>query len=818
MSDSPDGGVRNGNGATDYTGENIQVLKGLEAVRKRPAMYIGSTDTHGLHHLVYEVVDNSIDEAMAGHCDMISVTIHPDNSVTIEDNGRGIPVDMIAEEGKPAAEVVLTVLHAGGKFDRESYKVSGGLHGVGVSVVNALSETLSAEIRRDGGVHRIAFARGETASPLAVVGKSRKTGTKITFKPDTEVFTETEFSFDVLSGRLRELSFLNAGLKITILDERTGKTHDFQYKGGIVSFVQHLNQNKTPLHNKPIFIEGEKDGVQVEVALQYNDSYQETLFSFANNINTHDGGTHLIGFRSALTRGVNQYANQGNLLKGVKENLTGDDLREGLTAVVSVKVPEPQFEGQTKNRLGNSEIKGLVDSMVYEKLTAFLEENPPVARKIIEKALEAARARDAARKAKELARRKGALDSAGLPGKLADCQERDPARCELFLVEGDSAGGSAKQARDRRFQAILPLKGKILNVEKARVDKMLSSQEIRTMITALGTGIGSEDYDSARLRYGKIIIMTDADVDGAHIRTLLLTFFFRNMRDLFERGNIYIAQPPLYGVRRGKEITYLKDDAAFRDHLIENGIAGRKVAGENAQGTLAGQRLAAWLKKISRLEAIASRAERRGLPAFVLISLGACAAEGTKALSAESSSKSFFTSLLKEWRVSRPEVSQASFSIETDPDADSDAVRVLLRWKRGGLPMECLVNRHLMESADLREANALSSQIRETFPPPYRLEGEGSFPEADGPLCLLGQVLETGKKGQTIQRYKGLGEMNPEQLWATAMNPETRDLLVVTVGDETDADEIFSKLMGDQVEPRREFIEKNALDVTSLDI
>ncbi len=818
MSNSPDGGLRNGNGATDYTGENIQVLKGLEAVRKRPAMYIGSTDTHGLHHLVYEVVDNSIDEAMAGHCDQVSVTIHTDNSVTIEDNGRGIPVDLIPEEGKPAAEVVLTVLHAGGKFDRESYKVSGGLHGVGVSVVNALSGSLSAEIRRDGNVHRIEFVRGETVSPLAVVGKSRKTGTKITFKPDNEVFTETEFSFDVLSGRLRELSFLNAGLKISILDERTGKTHEFQYKGGIVSFVQHLNRNKTPLHGKPIFIEGEKDGVQVEVALQYNDSYQETLFSFANNINTHDGGTHLIGFRSALTRGVNQYANQGNLLKGAKENLTGDDLREGLTAVVSVKVPEPQFEGQTKNRLGNSEIKGLVDSMVYEKLAAFLEENPPVARKIIEKALEAARARDAARKAKELARRKGALDSAGLPGKLADCQERDPARCELFLVEGDSAGGSAKQARDRRFQAILPLKGKILNVEKARVDKMLSSQEIRTMITALGTGIGSEDYDSARLRYGKIIIMTDADVDGAHIRTLLLTFFFRNMRDLFEKGNIYIAQPPLYGVRRGKETTYLKDDAAFRDHLIENGIAGRKVSGKNGQAALAGQRLAGWLKRISRLEAIASRAERRGLPAFVLVSLGARAVEGTKALSSEASVKPFFASLVKEWKISRPEVSQVSFSVEADPDADSDAVRVLLRWKRGGLPMECMVNRHLMESADLREANNLSLQIRETFPPPYRLEGDGAFPEADGPLCLLGQVLEAGKKGQTIQRYKGLGEMNPEQLWATAMNPETRDLLRVEVGDETDADEIFTKLMGDQVEPRREFIEKNALDVTSLDI
>ena len=497
MANGTDDRPNNGNGS-DYTGENIQVLKGLEAVRKRPAMYIGSTDTHGLHHLVYEVVDNAIDEAMAGYCDTISVAIHADDSVTVEDNGRGIPVDIMPEEGKPAAEVVLTILHAGGKFDRDTYKVSGGLHGVGVSVVNALSETLCAEIRRDGAVHQIDFVRGETVSPLRVTGKSRKNGTKITFKPDTEIFTETEFSFDVLSQRLRELSFLNAGLKISILDERNDKSHDFQYKGGIVSFVQHLNRNKTPLHAKPVLVEGEKDGVQVEVALQYNDAYQETVFSFVNNINTHDGGTHLTGFRQALTRAINQYANQGNLLKGHKENLRGDDLNEGLTAVVSVKVPEPQFEGQTKNRLGNSEVKGLVDSMVYEKLMTCFEENPSVPKKIIEKGLEAARAREAARKAKELVR-KGPMDAAGLPGKLADCQEKDPARCELFIVEGDSAGGSAKQARDRRYQAILPLKGKILNVEKARIDKMLTSAEIRTMVTALGTGIGKENYEADKL-------------------------------------------------------------------------------------------------------------------------------------------------------------------------------------------------------------------------------------------------------------------------------------------------------------------------------
>jgi DNA gyrase subunit B len=819
MANRPNGVVRNGNGADDYTGDNIKVLKGLEAVRKRPAMYIGSTDVHGLHHLVYEVVDNSIDEAMAGHCDAIAVTIHPDNSVTVDDNGRGIPVDVMEGEGMSAAEVVLTVLHSGGKFDRDTYKVSGGLHGVGVSVVNALSERLEAEIRRDGSVYRLAFSRGKTTAPIKATGKSRKTGTKITFKPDTEIFTEMELHFDTLSQRLRELSFLNAGLKISILDERTGKSHEFQYKGGIASFVQHLNRSKNTLHGKPIFVEGEKDGVQAEMALQYNDSYQETVFAFANNINTHDGGTHLIGFRSALTRAVNQYAQKGNLLKGVKENLSGDDLREGLTAVVSVKVPEPQFEGQTKHRLGNSEVKGIVDSLVYEKLATFFEETPSVARKIVEKALEAARAREAARKAKELARRKGALDSAGLPGKLADCQETDPARCEVFLVEGDSAGGSAKQARDRRYQAILPLKGKILNVEKARIDKMLSSQEIRTMITALGTGIGKEDFDPARLRYGKVIIMTDADVDGAHIRTLLLTFFFRHMRKLIEGGRIFIAQPPLYGIRKGKGMTYLKDDAAYREFLIENGIQGRRVSGGNGQGLITGQRLSTWLKKISRLEEIAFRAERRGMPTFVLLSLAPRAAEGAKALESEKGAKKFFSSLVSEWKVSRPDVTHVTFGIGPDPDADTEGVvRVTLRWKRGGLPMECTIDRNRLAMADLRESNALSTQIRDTLPPPYRLGEDGAFPEADGPLCLLEQVLEAGKKGQTIQRYKGLGEMNPEQLWETAMNPETRDLLRVEIGDETDADEIFTKLMGDQVEPRREFIEKNALEVSTLDI
>ncbi len=805
-----------------YDASNIQVLEGLEAVRKRPAMYIGSTDSHGLHHLVYEIVDNAIDEAMAGYCDTIGVVIHADDSVTVDDNGRGIPVDMIEEEGMSAAEVVLTVLHAGGKFDRDTYKVSGGLHGVGVSVVNALSVRLTAEIRRDGQVHQLSFERGLTVSPLTVIGKTKKNGTKITFKPDSEIFTETEFSFDTLSGRLRELSFLNAGIKITITDERSEKSHEFVYEGGISSFVEHLNRSKSPLHPKPVYIDGEREGVRTEVAIQYNDSYQETVYAFANNINTHDGGTHLIGFRSALTRAINTYANASNLLKGVKENLSGDDLREGLTAVISVKVPEPQFEGQTKNKLGNSEVKGLVDSLVYEKLTIYFEENPSVAKKIIEKAVEAARARDAARKARDLVRRKGALDSASLPGKLADCQEKDPTLCELFLVEGDSAGGSAKQARDRRFQAILPLKGKILNVEKARVDKMLSSQEIRYLITAMGTGIGADDFDAGRVRYGKIIIMTDADVDGAHIRTLLLTFFFRNMKALIENGNIFIAQPPLFGIRKGKEMTYLKDESAFRDHLIENGSTGRCVTatgGDSAGAeSISGQKLTGWLKKISRLEGLSARFERRGLPSFVLMPLGARSVEGLAALSDENSAQTFFGSLVDDMKISRPEIVFSDFAVENDPDSDGEGVRVVLKWKRGGIPMEYKIDRKLLVSSELREANALFTSLRETIAPPYRLEGDGTFPEADGPLCLLGQLLEIAKKGHTIQRYKGLGEMNPEQLWETAMDPTKRDLLRVEIGDGDDADIIFSELMGDLVEPRRRFIETNALNVSSLDI
>ena len=798
-----------------YTAENIKVLKGLEAVRKRPAMYVGSTDSYGLHHLVYEVVDNSVDEAVAGYCTQISVTINTDATVTVDDNGRGIPVELHKEEKISAATVVLTTLHAGGKFDNDTYKVSGGLHGVGVSVVNALSEWLDLEVRREGKIYRQRFRKGLPENDLKTAGNTRKSGTTITFKPDGEIFQETDFSYDVISGRLRELSFLNGGLRIYVSDERTGKSNEFYYKGGIRAFVEHLNRNKRSLFDKPIYIHGEREGIIAEVALQYNDSYQERVLSFANNIHTHEGGSHLIGFRSALTRAINIYANARNLLKNVKEKLQGDDVREGLSGVISVKLPEPQFEGQTKTKLGNSEVKGLVDSLVYERLSNFFEENPSVVKKIVEKGVDAARAREAARKAKELTRRKGALDSSTLPGKLADCQEKDPALSEIFIVEGDSAGGSAKQARDRRCQAILPLKGKILNVEKARFDKMLSSQEIRTLITALGTGIGKDEYDLSRLRYGKVILMTDADVDGAHIRTLLLTFFYRQMKELVERGHLYIAQPPLYGGKRGKSIRYVKDEAELEELLIDQGKEGVRVLREKGPA-ITGSRLFTFTRKVARFKSLLLRKERKGVPVH-LVKLLALRGEldGGK-LEDKAFLKTYFSNLGDLLPGLSEEVDDYAFEIDEEEENGNYFVHISL--KERGVERNTRIDYRFVNSSIFRELKSIAFTLQNTVPLPLRVKMNGEEVEVHTYLELLDLVMEQGKKGLYIQRYKGLGEMNPDQLWETTMDPETRVMKRVTVEDALYTDEIFTVLMGDRVEPRREFIDKNALEVSFLDI
>jgi DNA gyrase subunit B len=786
----------------DYGAEQIKVLEGLEAVRMRPAMYIGSTGTDGLHHLVYEVVDNSVDEALAGFCTEVHAIIHIDNSVTVIDNGRGIPTEIMPNEGKPAAEVVLTKLHAGGKFDNSAYKVSGGLHGVGISVVNALSEWVNLEIWRGGKVYVQSYARGVPVTPLEMTGHTDRRGTKVAFKPDDKIFESTEFSFDILSQRLRELAFLNRGLLITIEDERTEKKHEFHYTGGIVSFVEHLNKNKTSLHDKVIYFEGVREGIDLQIAMQYNDGYQEQIFAFANNINTHEGGTHMIGFKAALTGTLNNYAVANNLFKEVKENLSGDDVREGLVAVISVKLPNPQFEGQTKTKLGNSEVKGIVQTMVNEGLGDYLETNPGLGKKIVGKALEAARAREAARRARELVRRKGALDSTSLPGKLADCQERSPELSEIFIVEGDSAGGSAKQGRDRRTQAILPIKGKILNVEKARYDKMLTHTEIVAMITALGTGIGQDDFDVSKLRYHKVIIMTDADVDGSHIRTLLLTFFYRQMAELIERGHVYIAQPPLFKLKKGKNEQYIKDERQMSRFLLKKATENLTV---EVRGTeVKGRELTSLLEKLIELNGVFFKVDRHFRDARVIELLLNMGAE----------SRAFLGDKEKV-QVLAGKIESFGYSTEILTDEEHSVQKLIYRQ---GSQTPRMVGYQQLSSPEYQRLLVLHKAIAEKDQPPFTVKTENSSIALKDRGELIAHIMELGKKDLHIQRYKGLGEMNPEQLWETTMDPEKRTLLQVQINDAVLTDDIFTILMGDAVEPRRKFIEDNALEVKNLDI
>jgi DNA gyrase subunit B len=810
--DSEGGDLRENGGAGTVTGEygaaEIQVLKGLEPVRERPAMFIGNTGPEGLHHLVYEVVDNSVDEAMGGYCDEIKVTVHSDNSVTVEDNGRGIPVDMHATENLPAVEVVMTRLHAGGKFDSGAYKVSGGLHGVGVSVVNALSAYLEVEIRRDGQVYLQRYERGKTVTPLTVTGKTKRRGTQVTFLPDAEIFSEIHFSYDILAQRLRELSFLNGGVRINLLEELSGRKNEFHYEGGIVSFVQYLNRNKTPIHPDPIYLSGSKGGIQMEIACQYNDTYNEQIFSFANNINTREGGSHLSGFKAGLTRAINQYMAMSDLPKNLKNgHLQGEDVREGLIAVISVKLPHPQFEGQTKTKLGNSDVKGLVENLLYEHLLTFMGENPAVARHILTKLLEAARAREAARRARDLVRKKGALGDMTLPGKLADCQERDPSRREIYLVEGDSAGGSAKQARDRRFQAILPLKGKIINVEKARFERMLENSEVRTLISSLGSDLSQEVVNMDDLRYHKVIIMTDADVDGAHIRTLLLTFFYRQMAPLVEGGYLYIAQPPLYRLTRGNEKTYLKDDGEFKKYLLQRGIEKKRLR-LGPQRTLEGAPLSEALEKVIAFQEYLNRFEKRGLARKVvrlLLDHGVVSKESLR-------HEEGLQAVLQALGATKNLTARLEFDEE-------HTCWALLVTTHGREDVEIRLDWELLGNSDFQSLVRLDQQDMADFKaPPHRLESKDKtwdFVDLDQMLTF---VLEEGQKGITIQRFKGLGEMNPEQLWETTMDPETRTLLKVNIADAGEADYIFNVLMGDKVEPRRDFIQNNVLELNELDI
>lgn len=798
------------NDTTKYTEDSIKVLEGLQAVRKRPSMYIGNVDLEGLHHLVYEVMDNSVDEAMAGVCDTIEIVIHKDNTVSVTDNGRGIPVGIHKTEGVPAVEVVMTKLHAGGKFDNDSYKVSGGLHGVGVSVVNALSRFLEVEIYSDGKIYHQTYAKGVKTSELRVIGNTDRRGTKVHFAPDTEIMNTDNFVFETLDRRIREMAFLNKGLTISIQDERSDEKNVYCYEGGIVSFVEYLNRRSIALH-PPVFIEGVKNDVQIQVSLQYNDSYQDKIFSFANNINTVEGGFHLIGFKTALTRAINQYAASGNIPKGLKAKITGDDVREGLTAVISIRIRSPQFEGQTKTKLGNSEVKGLVESLVADRLNVYFEENPSVAKKIVEKSVDAARARDAARRAKDLARSKGALGDASLPGKLAECQLSDPKDRELFLVEGDSAGGSAKQGRDRKFQAILPLRGKILNVEKARFDKILRSEEIKNIITALGTGVGKEEYDITKIRYHKIIIMTDADVDGSHIRTLLLTFFYRQMPELIENGYLYIAQPPLFRVGKAKSAQYLKNEQEYRDYQLQKISAQRRVKIQSSDKILSDHTLHVFLGDLSDYFDIVSKMELQGIDPELLEILILENVEDRTYLSDPVKMENLKAILV-----------QAGYDVQ-DPvwDADKDVFEITVQNTSNKDIKPIRIGRSFIYSANYQRLYALGKKMAELDNPPFCVtstEKQGDEVLLQEKRQLLDFLMEDAKKGISIQRYKGLGEMNPDQLWETTMNPEKRNMLRVRVEDAVLADETFTVLMGDEVEPRREFIQNNALEVSMLDI
>jgi len=804
----------------DYGVDKIKVLEGLDAVRKRPGMYIGDTAERGYHHLVFEVVDNAIDEAMAGYCNSIGVVIHSDNSISVEDDGRGIPTDIHETEGISGVEVVLTKLHAGGKFESKAYKVSGGLHGVGVSVVNALSEKLKVEVRRQGSLYTQEYRQGAPLAPLAKVGPSTTTGTKVTFLPDKEIFPEVEpFKFDYLANRFRELAFLNAGIRITFKDERSGKKSEFHYEGGIVSFIKHLNKAKAALYPEPISIAETREGITVDVSMQHNDSYTEAVYSFANNINTIEGGTHMAGFRTALTRVMNNYASANGYLKQGDENLQGDDIREGLTAIISVKIPNPQFEGQTKTKLGNSEVKGLVEQVFGEKLAQYLEENPAVGKAIVGKGLDAQRAREAARRARELVRRKGALDSMSLPGKLADCQIEDPTQCEIFIVEGDSAGGSAKQGRDRTNQAILPLKGKILNVEKARFDKMLAFEEIRTLITALGCGVGKQEFDIAKLRYHKVVIMTDADVDGSHIRTLLLTFFFRQMPEIIENGYLYIAQPPLYRIKRGKSEQYLHDERDFDGFVLKAGCEGATIKSEVKGAALKGDELIKLLKDLGEAERILSSMSREGLDRSVIIALGHQAeiseetfADKKKLEKAAQDAVQWLTKSFDDITVVAPIIEE---------DKENGGFLAVFETEKRGQKFVTRVTREIAARDAVTQLHTIFKKAQSLGDGPFEIE-DPSDKKASAKygniFAVREALLARGKSGLTITRFKGLGEMNPEQLWDTTLDPKVRTMLQVRVEDLMAADNLFTLLMGDAVEPRREFIEENALKVRNLDI